>query len=120
MSKCNTDYERANRTTLDELVLSMCLDAWCQKKPDKHKHAIAKVLLESVSYEGNNSGVNVTSLLKKARQDGLYEMVEILCKYEDFERQSGTSGHPALVIAAEKRIDRHTPIVTLIHASSHR
>ncbi|GFO16994.1 ankyrin-3 [Plakobranchus ocellatus] len=102
MSKCNTDYERANRATLDELVHSMCLAARCQKKPDKLKLEIAKVLLETVSYEGNNSGLNVTSLLQKATQDGLYELVEILCKYEDFERHSGTSDHPALVIAAEK------------------
>ncbi|GFO40273.1 ankyrin-3 [Plakobranchus ocellatus] len=102
MSNCNTDYERANRAILDELVDSMCLDASRQKKPDKLKLEIATVLLESVSYEGNNSKLDVTSLVIKATQDGLYELVEILCKYEDFERHSDTTDHPALVIAAEK------------------
>ncbi|GFO40276.1 ankyrin-3 [Plakobranchus ocellatus] len=102
MSKCNTDYERANRATLDELVHSMCLAAHRQKKPDMVKLEIAQDLLESVSYEGNNSKLDVTSLLKKATQDGLYELVELLCKYEDFERHSDTTDHPALVTAAEK------------------
>ncbi|GFO40282.1 ankyrin-3 [Plakobranchus ocellatus] len=102
MSKCNTDYERGNRATLDDLVSSMCVAARRPKKPDMDKLEIAQDLLESLSYEGNKSKLDVTSLLKKATQNGLYELVEILCKYEDFERVSGTSDHPALVIAAEK------------------
>ncbi|GFO12302.1 ankyrin-3 [Plakobranchus ocellatus] len=88
--------------TLDKLVNSMCLAARRKKKPSKVELEIAKVLLEGWSYKGNNLGLYVTSFLEEATQDSLYELVEILCKYEDFERYSGTTDHPALVIAAKK------------------
>ncbi|GFO04926.1 ankyrin repeat-containing domain [Plakobranchus ocellatus] len=102
MSKCNTHYERAKRETLCEFLNSMYLAARSKKKPDYLKLETAKVLLEGWSYKGNNLGLNVTSFLEEATRYGLYKLVEILCKYEDFERYSGITDHPALVIAAEK------------------
>ncbi|GFO24292.1 serine/threonine-protein phosphatase 6 regulatory ankyrin repeat subunit b [Plakobranchus ocellatus] len=100
--KCNTDYERENCETLNELVHSICVAARSQKKLEEIQFEIAKGFLESITCKGKKGELNLTSLLKKATQDGLYELVEILCKYEDFERYSDTTDHTALVIAAEK------------------
>ncbi|GFN75444.1 ankyrin homolog [Plakobranchus ocellatus] len=101
IARYDINHEQARSETLRELINSMCLNHGYEKKSYKVKLEIAKVLLANITHN-HNWEFSFTLPLEMATRAGLYELVEILCKYKNFERHSGTFDHPALVIAAEK------------------
>ncbi|GFO50455.1 ankyrin repeat domain protein [Plakobranchus ocellatus] len=111
MPKYNFDNEDQREKTLSALVTSMCSDAKNKKKPDHKKLKIAKILLDSGSHPDKRSGLRVRSCLTDATKAGVYDLVEILCNYEDFRPDSYNFDHPALKIAAKEGF---TDIVKLL------
>ncbi|GFN99232.1 ankyrin-3 [Plakobranchus ocellatus] len=101
-SKNYFDNKDEHNLTLKELVKSMSLAAQNKKKPDKIKLEMANILLANISQSNNRSGLRLRSCLIEATRAGVYELVEVLCKYEDFRPYYYRCDHPALTVAAQQ------------------
>ncbi|GFO39840.1 ankyrin homolog [Plakobranchus ocellatus] len=91
--------ENSKNATLYELVRSMCDAANKKKKPDRVKLEMAKILFDSGAQPDKGSKSSVS--LIEATQAGVYELVEVICKYKHVRPNHVSNGRTALMIAAE-------------------
>ena len=103
--------EETRNCTLKELVKSMCSAAEENKKPNKKKLEIAKILLANVDPSEKGTRPDLSSALIDATRCGIFELVKIISGSPDIKLDTVCSARTALMVAAEKG---HAGILSLL------